>query len=330
MRDYLLMLFFVVVGGLVVSQDPQYSQFYANPIYTNPGFTGNNAGNRFTLNYRNQWPAIPGAFVSYSAAYDANVQDLNSGVAAFVHYDRAGSGGLRFTQVGGAYSYTIRLTRKLAVRPAMSMAYSIRDIDFARLTFGDQLVTGVQQSVATGAIAERIQYMDVGAGGVLFSDHFWFGYSVLHLNQPNNSLLGDENRLPAKHSVHVGYNVIVKQTRGKETVSSLTFAGNYKAQKNWDQIDIGAYWYYKPFVAGVWYRGIPIGKDNDASPINQDAVVFMAGYHYDRWKMGYSYDITVSTLWGNTGGSHELSLAYEWFKPKRRKRRFLMVPCPSF
>ena len=46
------------------AQDPQFSQFYANPVYLNPAFAGTARCPRVVLNYRNQWPGIPGNFVT--------------------------------------------------------------------------------------------------------------------------------------------------------------------------------------------------------------------------------------------------------------------------
>ena len=40
-----------------------------------------------------------------------------------------------------------------------------------------------------------------------------------------------------------------------------------------------------------------------------DAVSAIVGYGQDNWKVGYSYDITLSTLGlSTTGGSHEIVL----------------------
>ena len=46
----------------VFAQDPQFSQFYANPIYTNPAFAGSSTVGRIVANARNQWPSIAGTF----------------------------------------------------------------------------------------------------------------------------------------------------------------------------------------------------------------------------------------------------------------------------
>ncbi|HRF79492.1 MAG TPA: PorP/SprF family type IX secretion system membrane protein, partial [Flavobacteriales bacterium] len=99
------------------AQDAQLTQFYATPTYVNPAFAGTGLQTRFGLVARDQWPAIPGAFVTANFAVDHNLSDLSSGIGLMVHHDRAGSGALRYTSVTGQYAYEIQLKRKVFLRP---------------------------------------------------------------------------------------------------------------------------------------------------------------------------------------------------------------------
>jgi hypothetical protein len=67
MKSIALRVFIVVNMLLLVTaeawaQDPQFSQFYANSIYTNPAFAGSVNHGRIIMGVRNQWPSISGAF----------------------------------------------------------------------------------------------------------------------------------------------------------------------------------------------------------------------------------------------------------------------------
>jgi len=320
---------FLIASTWLLAQEPQYSQFYVAPMYLNPAFAGNTTGVRAAAIYRNQWPSLPGTFQSFSASVDINAEDLNSGIGAFVHRDVAGSGGLSYTNVGIAYSYTIRFSRFLAFRPALSISYSQRGIDPTKLKFGDQLLSGSGLGVQTNLVAENVSYMDMSTGGVLFGDRFFVGYAAFHINRPNQSLLDDEELTSVRHSVHAGYQQPLQMDRKGEVKTSLTFAAHYKSQRQWDQLDVGAYFMYSPLLAGVWYRGIPGAKSLDGNP-NNEAFILMLGVVLDQWRFAYSYDVTVSQLWGNTGGAHEVSLIYERPRNKKKRRRFRAVPCPTF
>ena len=64
--------------GIGQAQDPQFSQFYANPLFLNPALAGFIDCGRVNLNYRNQWPSLANAYITYSASYDQNIPGINS------------------------------------------------------------------------------------------------------------------------------------------------------------------------------------------------------------------------------------------------------------
>lgn len=317
------------------AQEPQFSQFYAASLYLNPAFTGNTTQGRIFANYRNQWAAIPGAFVSYSAAFDYNMTDVNSGVGFMVVRDKAGSGGLQYTSVNGLYSYEVQLSRKYAARAGIRAGYVWRGIDYSRLVFGDQLARGGSSSVnTTEFLNDKSRYLDFGAGGLVYSERSWLGVAFDRLNQPNQSLIPNmEAKLPMKYSVHLGKNIPLKKDVRGRAATTLTVTALYKAQEKWDQLDVGAYYSQKPMIFGIWYRGIPFLKAYQPGYANNDAVILMAGYEHNSLRVGYSYDITISRLATNTAGSHEVTITWEYATEQRRKQRRkknFLVPCAKF
>src|SRR5262245_45456451 len=81
------------------AQDPQFTQFYANPLYLNPAFAGAARRPRVALNYRNQWPALTGTFVTTSVSYDQHVEGIQGGLGFLVTSDQAGKGTLNTTTI---------------------------------------------------------------------------------------------------------------------------------------------------------------------------------------------------------------------------------------
>ena len=80
------------------AQDPIYSQYYAAPLQLNPAFAGNTYSPHISINYRNQWPSLNNAYVTYSVAYSQFFKDFNSGIGLMIQTDDAGQGRRRRLQ----------------------------------------------------------------------------------------------------------------------------------------------------------------------------------------------------------------------------------------
>jgi hypothetical protein len=93
----------------IKAQDPELTQFYAAPVYTNPALAGAaycpfGAAGRASVNYRNQWPGLPGTFRSFAASWDQHISSIGGGLGAMVFHDVAGSGLLTTTTISGVNS----------------------------------------------------------------------------------------------------------------------------------------------------------------------------------------------------------------------------------
>jgi type IX secretion system PorP/SprF family membrane protein len=121
------------------SQDPHFSQFYANPLYLNPAMAGSMVCPRLILNFRNQWPSIEGTYVTYSASYDQHIDVLNGGIGVIVNTDRQGAGILNTTQVSGIYSYKLDISDRFSIKTALQATYFQRGLEWEKLRFPDQL-----------------------------------------------------------------------------------------------------------------------------------------------------------------------------------------------
>ena len=116
LRKTILVTVAILATVTTFGQDPQFTQFYANPLYLNPAFAGTARCPRVVLNYRNQWPALSGTFVTSSASYDQHIKGISGGLGFIVTHDQAGKGTLNTTTVSGIYSYLLPLSRKLSMK----------------------------------------------------------------------------------------------------------------------------------------------------------------------------------------------------------------------
>lgn len=330
-RSSILTALLLTTTGLVVAQDPQFSQFYAAPQYLNPALTGNTHQDRIGLNYRLQWPGVQPGYETYMAAYDHRFSTVNAGIGGMVLRDKAGTNGLTFTTIGLSYSYEARIDYRRAVRAGLRMGYTMRGVDPSGYLFADQVIRDNAAQTIEPSLIEQISYLDLAAGFMYFSEQFYVGTSFNHINRPNQSLMIDgDARLQVRTSVHTGYSFATDGRAFSKADTRMTLAAHYKMQGKWDQFDLGMYLAHRQLLAGLWYRGLPVLKAYERGYGNDESVILMAGFETEhQLRVIYSYDITISKLTMRSGGAHEISLQYEWpRKSKNRKHR--VVPCPKF
>lgn len=315
----------------VSSQSPQFSQFYAAPLYLGPSFAGSTDGSRIVLNYRNQWPEIPGAFVTYAFSLDHYFHNYNSGLGILLFRDQAGSGRLANTSGGLLYSYNFNLNHKWAVRPGINFMYQERTIDFSKLIFGDQLSLDgtINPSSNIQEPMERRGFFDASSSVLFYSRSGWAGLAVDHMMRPNQSLASEEeDRIDPKFSLFGGFRFTYGSRLSQKIPESISVAALYKKQGNFDQFDLGVYWSKNPVSFGLLYRGIPIFNNHAGGIFNNDALVLMGGLRRENLRIGYSYDFTISRLINNTGGAHEVSIIYQFNQgPPTKKQK--AIPCPD-
>lgn len=336
MRRLVLIFFFIASAAKLLAQDPEFSQYYSAPLYLNPGFSGTGSDHRFISNYRNQWPSITNGFVTYAFSYDYNLQNLNSGIGALLMVDKAGTAGLRSTQLNLQYAYKLHIANKWVISPGLNFGIGSRNIDMDKLVFYDQLnpdqPNNPNPSSPNYQNIDSKMYFDFGFGGLAYSRKIWVGFSMAHLNKPNRSLKDDQSIIPVKTTVHGGIRIPLSNGLFKrDRVAAIAPSFVYKKQGNFDQFDIGTYFLYEPIVIGLWYRGIPITQ-NVADNLSQDAVVIILGFQLEKIEFSYSYDLTVSELGPSIGGAHEVALKYMLNSSgsAKNKKKEKLIPCPAF
>jgi len=324
MRKILLItsLSLVMAGGITynaTAQDAQFSQFYANPLYLNPAFAGSERCPRICVNFRDQWPAIPGNFVTYSASFDRYVDALNGGIGILAEQDKAGNGTLTTTNLSAIYAYQLNVSREFTVNAGFQATYHQLSLDESKLSFGDQIdpVRGFVYTTGETLLRNSVTDPDFSAGILGYGRNVFFGFSADHLTQPDESFVQGASALPLKYTGHAGA-IIPINTRSTLIEDQFSLSPNilYQQQGDFRQLDLGFYALKGSIVGGVWYR-------------SGDAVILLIGIDKGNFKFGYSYDITISKLTLATGGADELSLQFQLqCRPKRHTYR--VVNCPSF
>jgi type IX secretion system PorP/SprF family membrane protein len=325
-KPYYFVILFVLLffcGKPAKAQDVSFSQVYAAPLYLSPSFAGYTTGGRMILNYRDQWPAIANTFRSYAFSYDQYLENLNSGIGLLALRDDQGGGQLVTQNIGIVYAYELALTSELFFRPGLQFKYAERKIDPSRLTQVGPDGNPFPWLNADYPV-EQFRKVDASASAMVYGNSFWVGATVDHLVKSNIGFTDVETSLPIKTVFFGGGKYrYIEAGRGKSE-QSISLAFMFRKQQDFNQLDLGTYWYTSPIEVGLWYRGIPGLSSNSLG--NNDALIFSLGVNVGPAFLAYSYDLTLSKLAGYSGGSNEFSLIYR-FNIGSNSTRFGPIPC---
>lgn len=319
MKKIITAVSFLFIIGTVSAQDPTFTQFYANPLYLNPALAGSNNCGRIASNYRNEWPQLTGNYITYSASYDQYFKNISGGFGILATHDQQGQGTIKTTMLGLIYSYHATLTRKWKLLFGVRAAWYQKSLDWDKLTFGDMIDPRRGFIYATGDVPRggTRGFFDASAGAVIYNKNFFAGAAMHHLNRPNESMIIGDSKLPIRITAHMGAEIQLGAKSKYSNTTSIMPNVIYQYQNGFQELSVGTYIKYGAFNAGAWYR-------------NRDAFILTIGINTGKFRLGYSYDVTISKLNnGVSGGSHEISLGFN-LKCKKSVQKFRMISCPSF
>jgi len=340
-------------------QDPNYSQYFSEPLYFNPAMTGINTGLRARFAFRDQWPNLPVDFRSYYFSADLGDRNLPGagGFGLIINSDNEGISFIKNLSVGLGISVRIPLSSLLAMQVGLKASIVQKRLNWDDFVFTDQLSEkygNIYLSQFTPPDANQKTFPDFGVGGVLqFSSEEGSvtgnaGFAVDHLFRPDESFLSTATApLPRKYVANLD---LVISTSGRGS-SSVYYASNeplkinpgimYQNQNKKSLIEAGFNLLKYNIYLGGWFKG-----SFDAN--TGSAIALLAGYRYMfaenmSIKFLYSYDIQMSGSLQGMGGAHEISLILEFDKlsifgggggggslPGRSSRGVSALECPSF
>lgn len=324
-----VLLIFMTLACLsgINAQDVIYSQFYANPLYLNPALAGAKLSQRITLDYRNQWPSIKNGYVSYSATWDQSFDKLSGSLGVITNADVGGGGVYNKFSVSGIYSYRLQLTRQITLNAALQAGYMQQKLDWNRLVFGDQIdafsgkLSPTQERLRP---KPSISNVDFSAGLLAgYKEGLYLGVALNHLTNPNISFYeGDVVKLPFRWTVHSGILIDFKNGMDGDGLKNFSVSPNvvYVQQGKFHQLNAGMSASIYPLIAGLWLR------HNFGNP---DGMIVMLGFQQKGYKIGYSYDYTISKLTNRSGGAHEITMTWI-FNKTANVHNFCEMRDPNF
>ncbi|MBF9253902.1 type IX secretion system membrane protein PorP/SprF [Pontibacter sp. 172403-2] len=330
MRRILLgaILCLITAVAALAQQRPQYSQYVQNNYLTNPAVGGIESYTDFRLGYRTQWAGLEGAPTSFYATLHGSlgnngIGSSNSsrggfskqnrykravphhGVGMLAMVDKAGL--LRTSTLNLSYSYHLPLNRYLTLASGISSGitqFALNTQNAAVFDPGDPYLSGAVQNATKADLALGFWlyspdfYVGVSGGQLLRngSDFAQGGtISQPHLRQQPHFYGTAGLRLPLSSDLSVVPSVMVKATESAAPAIDFNLRALY-LQRIW---------------GGVSYR-------------HHDAMAVMAGINVSTLlDIGYSYDLSTSSMNQVSAGSHEVVVG---FKLNNRRK----VICPTW
>lgn len=329
--------FFFFLSFAASAQDVVMSQYFSAPLYLNPALAGISYGPRATLNYRNQWSSLGdgfnGGYTTYMAGCDMHIDKIRAGIGVQFVGDLISNGLYGSYKASLMYSQQIKFNRKMAMKIGIEGTYIHKQIRWNDLTWSDMInpYTGFYNNVdVRNPTNEPVpgktstDQGDMGAGLVFFTEKLYVGFAANNLLMRKQSVTGkSSDAVPPRFVFHFGANLNIKHRHDNQyniwISPNVLFVNQGKALQVQGSLLTGISFMY----FGLGYRNVIY---------NSDAVIGYLGFKKGKFRVGYSYDYTISKLMNKTGGSHELSFTFNWtgddnsLNPKKNKG---YVPCPD-
>lgn len=260
-----------------------------NPYSINPAATGINDEIPLAVSYRKQWMSIP---ESPSMQYISGHMKIINSMGAGAKITNYSAGPLRKTGGELTYSYHFKLQEGINLSFGLSGMFYQFNLNKSGMSVEDET------DIIFAEGSDKMFVVDAIFGTYLYGDNFYAGLSVPQLFNRNVDLKTDDiiqEKQVRHYYLHGGsrFELGTDFTLEPSLLFKFMESGLY-------QVDINAIAEYRKMLSlGLSFR-------------TSDAVVVQLGYRYKEFRVGYSYDITISGLQGTAFGSHEIMLIYSF------------------
>lgn len=325
-----LSIIFSVFCTLVSAQDPIFTQYFLVPESLNPSFTGLLETTSAGVIHRSQWTNLNYKIDTDYAYFSTWSENNLSGIGVNFLNHRENFTGYNFLQANINYSYRVELNYEWYFRPGIEIGYGSKSFGFQNLILRDQINLSNETispvSIDPLQLNNRIHFIDISTGLLFYTDNFWIGSAIKHLNRPNISI-AEEGNIPLNmfYNISTGYEFNLSdiiETGFLPYETRMMVTGNFMEQGGYNRLDIGTSIIFSQLVIGATAALNPIKKTDQSHTLT--SINLFSGLQYEKFKIGFSYDINTSKI-GRTGGVFELGLVYQ-FDVEARK----CFGCPNY
>lgn len=328
-----LFLLFSVLSVSVRSQDFYFSQFYNTPTYYNPAYAGFDNGLKARVHFRDHWPIYDKDLKIYNLELDCAEREVPGfgGWGLIVNTSPEGDGVVSKTSIGGMLSSRIRINRYVVTQVGFSGVYVQKSTNFDNnYIFSGQLDNKhgfiyPNLNIPGASGIQDIAYPDFNLGALIAYERKNIlaraGVAVHHLLKPNEAFFTTEQTLPRRYVAHG--DLVITPFRNPRGGWTFNPGALYEFHSYIHTIQVGLNVKRSVLYAGAWYRNRQ--SFDETFPFKIQSIIGLVGIEipledmYSRVKLHYSYDVGLGYMQG-TGGSHEISLRFEFDRVRLIKR----------
>ncbi len=279
---------------LKAQQDVMLSQYMFNHAAVNPGYAGSKEYMMTTLLHRSQWVGWKGAPETNSLTLHGPLKNKKLGLGFTLMNDHIGV--TTKTDVFGQLAYHLKVSSRFKLGFGLQGGigyYSIKNSDLKYWDASDKLLL---ENTQTNLLP------NIGAGLYLYSNKYYFGFSAPHLLDYNTDKIA---------SIQTNSNV-PRQTRHYFSEAGMVINGNTDVV-------------IKPSILVKYVYNAPVEADFNVNVLLSQTVWVGATYRTNdaivgilelqinpRFRIGYSYDYTLTPIGDYSSGSHEIMLGYNF------------------
>ena len=296
MKKSIILIFVVLLNiAAKAQQDPMISQYMFNGLFLNPAYAGSHKYVTSSLLHRTQWVDFSGAPKTSLLAIDGLIpsKSENMGVGLIVAHDQIGA--TEQTDIYANYAYQLKFKKgKLAF--GLKAGVSNYVFKSANLTIWDS-----NDEVFTG---RRTAWLPkLGAGAYYFTEKWYAGISVptLLAYDANRNFAFDVNNGSFLNRHYYAYGGYVFKLSEQFKLKPSTLIKYLPSAPLQADLNLNLL-YRDQFWIGASYRSM-------------DAVVFMVEYQTNsRFRVGYSFDYSITKIRNYSAGTHEIMIGYDFGK----------------
>lgn len=275
-------------------QEVMVSQYMFNGLFINPAYAGSHKYFSASLLHRNQWVDFEGAPKTFLVALDGPIASEKMGLGFIVAHDQIGV--TSQIDINANYAYHLKLgsgNLSFGLKGGVSN-YSYKTEELKVWDDNDEVLISDQQNSLVPKFGTGVYY---------YSERWYAGVSIPTLlayqNENDFNVDIDQSSFLRKHFlINGGY---VFELNDKLKLKPSTLIKYVKEAPVEADINLSLF-YDETICFGLSYR-------------TNDAIIAIIEYQANkRFRVGYSYDFTLTEIGNYSTGSHEIMIGYDFGK----------------